>query len=648
LKTNIATGLPSFVNQVRLAWIENAARGLDVDKDERAAITKYRHREATKWNQPDGTAVLQPGHPDYDNAPQINEAQRAAAAAMIEQMRAETETLTISPSSLAADAYIADMTKRLDGIFSSVPPGEFNIVTEEVLNKLFTLSPVNNAAEVEKLIKATYGDELLEPEMNGDPLPPSNRAPTSTEPTESTNGELNHKQRLIYEECKTYLQAVSVAKSSGTPWPKPLRLLVHSGPGTGKSFVSRKIYEAGVQLGLDVGCCCYMGHPATNMPKGRTIHNYLGLKVFTKDEYLYRWDLPPTTQSLGETLSHFNREKIAMLIIDEVSMVTPHLMAIIDQKLRMLMGNFTEPFGNIGILLMGDFFQIPPVKTKITLYSAALNHKLVENHSDTIIHGAWLFTMFKLVELDEQMRASNDELHMAMLNRMRNPPPGQQPINEYDLSRHKYFSLEDLIADPSWATAPLITLSNRERVHFNALRSKFFAKSAGQLRFVWNVPLNKCSSALTDEQTSLLYQEHIPLKDFFVAGAPGYLLSNINPSLGLANGTPVVYYGLILNDNEDDQCIMQQAYGAAQTTDIHLVYQPKYICVEVPSADTSKFAQMTLVPNKVVIPIPTATSDKIWKLTLNEHSVIETETLRHNVDLKFAITSHKVKNRIYS
>jgi hypothetical protein len=51
---------------------------------------------------------------------------------------------------LAADAYVADKNKRLDGIFSSVPPSEFNIVTHEVFNKFFALSPISNAAEVEK------------------------------------------------------------------------------------------------------------------------------------------------------------------------------------------------------------------------------------------------------------------------------------------------------------------------------------------------------------------------------------------------------------------------------------------------------------------------------------------------------------------
>ena len=45
-------------------------------------------------------------------------------------------------------------------------------------------------------------------------------------------------------------------------------------------------------------------------------------------------------------------------------------------------------------------------------------------------------------------------------------------------------------------------------------------------------------------------------------------------------------------ENEDNQCIIEQAYRAARTTDIHLVYQPKYVCVEVPSADPSKFAHI--------------------------------------------------------
>ena len=648
LKRSI-TGLPSFVNQVRLCWIENAGRGMDVNADERAATIKFRHREATKWNRVDGTAVLQPGDAEYDTAAEQDEARRAASAAMIAQMRAETDILTISPSNLAADNYIADMAKNIESLLSAVPAPPFDSVENSCplqLEKLFNTNPIVEPTSIVKTIKRakTYNRQSLEEELNDDPLPPSNTVFTPMEATPDTSGALNVQQKKVLNECVTYFQLLSVSKISGAPPPVPPKILIHGSPGVGKSYLTHKIFEAGNQLGLEVGCCAYMGHPATNMPSGRTIHNYLGIPVFDKDDYLFDWHSPPSTQSLAETLTHFNAEKIGMIIIDEISMITPGFLANIDQKLRMLTGKFDEPFGNIAMMLMGDFYQIPPVKAKINLYAAALKKNLIDSHSDPVIHGAWLFTMFKLVELTEQMRAANDAEHIAMLNRMRNGCEGEQNITQNDLARHKYFSFEDVISDANWAEAPVVTLTNKERIFLNAIRSQHFARLSGKNRFCWYSPLNKCSAKLNDEQTSELYRQNVLLRDFFVAGAPGYLLSNINPSLGLANGTPVIYHSLILDDREDLQCIMQQNADTMQSTDVYLLHPPKYICVEVPSCDATKFEGITLVPGKVVIPIEIAKNKtkKMWKINLEGYGVIQTQTIRHDVDMKFALTAYKV------
>ena len=252
--------------------------------------------------------------------------------------------------------------------------------------------------------------------------------------------------------------------------------------------------------------------------------------------------------------------------------------------------------------------------------------------------------MFKLVELTEQMRAANDAEHIAMLNRMRNGCGGEQNITQNDLARHKYLSFEDVISDANWAEAPVVTLTNKERIFLNAIRSQHFARLSGKNRFCWYSPLNKCSAKLNDEQTSELYRQNVLLRDFFVAGAPGYLLSNINPSLGLANGTPVIYHSLILDDREDLQCIMQQNADTMQSTDVYLLHPPKYICVEVPSCDATKFEGITLVPGKVVIPIEIAKNKtkKMWKINLEGYGVIQTQTIRHDVDMKFALTAYKV------
>ena len=48
-----------------------------------------------------------------------------------------------------------------------------------------------------------------------------------------------------------------------------------------------------------------------------------------------------------------------------------------------------------------------------------------------------------------------------------------------------------------------------------------------------------------------LYQRSPGLSGFFVSGATAILLTNINPGLGLANGSAVIMDSLSLNDDEN-------------------------------------------------------------------------------------------------
>jgi hypothetical protein len=106
----------------------------------------------------------------------------------------------------------------------------------------------------------------------------------------------------------------------------------------------------------------------------------------------------------ADNMKHFKKEKIAMLIIDEISALKPEFLAIIDQRLRTLTGKYDEEFGGLAVILMGDFFQLPPVKSKETLYSAVL--KLPElnptTSSPALMHGAFLFSTFRLRELNHE------------------------------------------------------------------------------------------------------------------------------------------------------------------------------------------------------------------------------------------------------
>lgn len=56
-------------------------------------------------------------------------------------------------------------------------------------------------------------------------------------------------------------------------------------------------------------------------------------------------------------------EKLSRIIIDEISMVRADLLDIIDITLQKTKGN-NLPFGGVQIIMVGDFYQLPPVITK--------------------------------------------------------------------------------------------------------------------------------------------------------------------------------------------------------------------------------------------------------------------------------------------
>jgi hypothetical protein len=59
--------------------------------------------------------------------------------------------------------------------------------------------------------------------------------------------------------------------------------------------------------------------------------------------------------------------------------------------------------------------------------------------------------------------------------------------------------------------------------------------------------MNPSSNGMDQNQTNHLYANSPQFKGVFVAGAPGFLLSKINPKRSLINGTPVTFHSLILD-----------------------------------------------------------------------------------------------------
>ncbi|XP_047183305.1 uncharacterized protein LOC124849374 [Scophthalmus maximus] len=148
--------------------------------------------------------------------------------------------------------------------------------------------------------------------------------------------------------------------------PDALHVFLTGGAGTGKSHLIKAIqYEATrllstmcrnpdnicVELTAPTGIAAYNLHAAT-------IHNTFGIGIDVR--------LPYTP--LGEERLSTLRAKysdLQLVIIDEISMVDHKLLAYVHGRLRQIkqVGDFS-PFGNVSVIAVGDFFQLPPVKGK--------------------------------------------------------------------------------------------------------------------------------------------------------------------------------------------------------------------------------------------------------------------------------------------
>jgi hypothetical protein len=134
----------------------------------------------------------------------------------------------------------------------------------------------------------------------------------------------------------------------------------------------------------------------------------------------------------------------------------------------------------------------------------------------------------------------------------------------------------------------------------------------------------------------------------FLLTFKGYLTQNINPSLGLSNGTPVIYHSLTLSPLEDMHSVMERMVNN-DGSDIFLKFQPTYIHVEVPTLDPVLFQHKSLFKDKVVIPVKLKSQAEEHKIHFPlKNYFITVKGKAHAVVLAFAITVHKMQGQTCS
>lgn len=163
--------------------------------------------------------------------------------------------------------------------------------------------------------------------------------------------------------------------------------------GTGKTYTINKFIDWSIDNGKFPTVTASTGIAATHVG-GSTIHSWAGV----------RDDNELTADDVSDILDNpWTRERICktdILIIDEISMVSAKLLNIVN-KIAMEARNNTKPFGGIKLIVVGDFFQLPPVKGDFAFNSES-----------------WDIADFQVCYLHEQHR-QNDKVFNDILNGIR-------------------------------------------------------------------------------------------------------------------------------------------------------------------------------------------------------------------------------------
>ncbi|MCC7436621.1 AAA family ATPase [Candidatus Nomurabacteria bacterium] len=124
-------------------------------------------------------------------------------------------------------------------------------------------------------------------------------------------------------------------------------------PGSGKTHVTRAFISYLRDHGIEPAITASTGIAATHI-HGMTIHAWSGLGIKNSLD-AYDLDALSTKEYL---VRRINNAKV--LIIDEVSMLSAQTLSMVDVICRTLRGS-PEAFGGLQVVLVGDFFQLPPI-----------------------------------------------------------------------------------------------------------------------------------------------------------------------------------------------------------------------------------------------------------------------------------------------
>jgi ATP-dependent DNA helicase PIF1 len=181
-------------------------------------------------------------------------------------------------------------------------------------------------------------------------------------------------------------------------------------PGAGKTYTLNQYIDYLKSHQIEVAVTASTGIAATHIG-GTTIHSWSGLGI-KKGLNARQLDDLLDREYLVKRL-----EKARVLVIDEISMLDGVMLDDVNNICKLLRQR-EEPFGGLQVILVGDFFQLPPISHGTEPVPFAYDSR------------AWSEANLVCCYLTEQHRQSSDEVFTKLLQELRQNAVSDDSYNE--------------------------------------------------------------------------------------------------------------------------------------------------------------------------------------------------------------------------
>ena len=254
---------------------------------------------------------------------------------------------------------------------------------------------------------------------------------------------------------------------------------------------------------------------------GQTVHSFfsLGIRDTVDDGYV--------EFLLEKKYLKTRFSKLKLLIIDEVSMISPEIFSSMDKILRAFK-HASEPFGGVQVVISGDFFQLPPIS------------KIYKEKRFAWQSPAWKALELKTCYLEKKFRQDDDKL-IQILDDIRG---GEVSKSSHEIFNSRYQKELDITFTPTKLYTHNIDvdrMNNKELKKLKGSPKHFMYESKGSKKNIEKI-----------FKSSLVLEELILKKDAVV------LFIKNNPEKGYVNGTTGIVAGF---DTADSMPIVKTSSG---------------------------------------------------------------------------------------